>query len=51
MIPIRVVAENLKFNVNWDKRAQNVHIQQGSKAISLTVGKTEAFVENNTVTP
>ncbi|WP_339221758.1 stalk domain-containing protein [Paenibacillus sp. FSL W7-1332] len=50
MIPIRVVAENLKFNVNWDKKTQNVHIQQGSKAISLTVGKNEALVENNTVT-
>ncbi|SEK37617.1 N-acetylmuramoyl-L-alanine amidase [Paenibacillus sp. cl141a] len=50
MIPIRVVAENLKFNVNWDKKTQNVHIQQGSKAISLTVGKNEALVENDTVT-
>lgn len=50
MIPIRVVAENLKFNVNWDQKSQNVHIQQGTKAISLTVGKNEALVENNTVT-
>lgn len=50
MIPIRVVAENLKLNVKWDKKTQNVHIQQGSKAISLTVGKNEALVENNTVT-
>ncbi|WP_199794875.1 N-acetylmuramoyl-L-alanine amidase family protein [Paenibacillus faecalis] len=49
MIPIRVVAENLKFNVNWDQKTQNVHIQQGSNAISLTVGKDEALVENNTV--
>ncbi|KOP64833.1 N-acetylmuramoyl-L-alanine amidase [Bacillus sp. FJAT-18019] len=49
MIPIRVVAENLEFNVNWDQKTQNVHIQQGSNAISLTVGKEEALVENNTV--
>lgn len=50
MIPIRVVAENLKFNVNWDQNTKNVHIQQGSNAISLTVGKNEALVENNFVT-
>ncbi|MCZ1268256.1 N-acetylmuramoyl-L-alanine amidase, partial [Paenibacillus tundrae] len=39
MIPIRVVAENLKFKVNWDQKTQNVDIQEGSNAISLTVGK------------
>jgi N-acetylmuramoyl-L-alanine amidase len=50
MIPIRVVAENLKFNVNWDQKTQNVNIQQGSKAISLTVGKQEALVDNSIVT-
>lgn len=49
MIPIRVVAENLKFNVNWDQKTQNVNIQQGSNAISLTVGKEQAVVQNNTV--
>lgn len=49
MIPIRVVAENLKFNVKWDQKSQYVHIQKGSKAISLTVGKNEAFVGNNNV--
>lgn len=49
MIPIRVVAENLKFNVNWDQKTKNVNIQQGSKAITLTVGKQEASVGNTTV--
>lgn len=49
MIPIRVVAENLKFNVNWDQKTQNVNIQQGSKTITLTVGKQEAYVGNSAV--
>ncbi|WP_046216046.1 N-acetylmuramoyl-L-alanine amidase family protein [Paenibacillus wulumuqiensis] len=49
MIPIRVVAENLKFDVKWDQTTQNVHIQQGANAVSLTVGKNEASVSNNTV--
>ncbi|MEO2203873.1 N-acetylmuramoyl-L-alanine amidase family protein [Paenibacillus pabuli] len=49
MIPIRVVAENLKFNVKWDQETQNVNIQQGSNALQLTVGKEQAKVQNNTV--
>ncbi|WP_367074543.1 N-acetylmuramoyl-L-alanine amidase family protein [Paenibacillus pabuli] len=49
MIPIRVVAENLKFNVKWDQKTQNVHIEQGSNALQLTVGKEQAKVQNNTV--
>lgn len=49
MIPIRVVAENLEFNVIWDQKTQNVNIQQGSKTITLTVGKQEASVDNSTV--
>ncbi|WP_433746908.1 N-acetylmuramoyl-L-alanine amidase [Paenibacillus amylolyticus] len=49
MIPIRVVAENLKFNVKWNQKTQNVNIEQASTAISLTVGKDQATVQNNTV--
>ncbi|KGE19538.1 N-acetylmuramoyl-L-alanine amidase family protein [Paenibacillus wynnii] len=49
MIPIRVVAENLEFNVIWDQKTKDVNIQQGSKTITLTVGKQEASVDNSTV--
>lgn len=49
MIPIRVVAENLKFNVDWDQNTQNVNIQQGTQSVSLTVGKNEASVSNTIV--
>ncbi|MFU1795393.1 N-acetylmuramoyl-L-alanine amidase [Paenibacillus azoreducens] len=47
MIPIRVVAENLKFKVDWNQKTQNVKIQQNSKVISLTVGKKEAMVDKD----
>lgn len=50
MVPIRVVAENLNFNVTWDPKTQNVNIQQESKTISLTVGKHEAFIDNSPLT-
>lgn len=49
MIPIRVVAENLKFKVNWDQKSQNVKIQQNLKTISLTVNQNEATVDNKQV--
>ncbi|MEK3823423.1 N-acetylmuramoyl-L-alanine amidase [Paenibacillus sp. FSL K6-1558] len=50
MIPIRVVAENLKFNVKWDQKSQNVSIEQNAKILSLNVGKKEARVQNEKVT-
>ncbi|WP_145413021.1 N-acetylmuramoyl-L-alanine amidase family protein [Paenibacillus xylanexedens] len=50
MIPIRVVAENLKFNVKWDKKSQNVSIEQNDKVLSLNVGNKEARVQNEKVT-
>ncbi|MGO4528047.1 N-acetylmuramoyl-L-alanine amidase [Paenibacillus sp. 2TAF8] len=50
MIPIRVVAENLKFNVKWDQKSQNVSIEQNAKVLSLNVGKKEARVQNEKVT-
>ncbi|MBR2565004.1 MAG: N-acetylmuramoyl-L-alanine amidase [Paenibacillus sp.] len=49
MIPIRVVAENLKFKVSWNQKTQNVSIEQNSKVLSLNVGKTEASVQNEKV--
>nr|WP_258166408.1 N-acetylmuramoyl-L-alanine amidase family protein [Paenibacillus sp. PCH8] len=49
MIPIRVVAENLKFKVDWNQKTQHVNIAQNSKMISLGVGKKEAMVQNEVV--
>ncbi|MEC0174424.1 N-acetylmuramoyl-L-alanine amidase family protein [Paenibacillus favisporus] len=49
MIPLRVVAENLKFQVNWDQRSRSVTIQQNAKAMLLTVGKKEAKVADQLV--
>lgn len=49
MIPIRVVAENLKFKVDWDQKTHNVKIQHDSKMISLTVDQKEANVADTAV--
>ncbi|MEO2205935.1 N-acetylmuramoyl-L-alanine amidase family protein [Paenibacillus pabuli] len=50
MIPIRVVAENLKFDVDWNQQARQVKIQQNEKMISLTVDQKQAMVADKQVT-
>lgn len=50
MIPIRVVAENLKFKVDWNQQARQVKIQQNEKVISLTVDQKQAMVADKQVT-
>ncbi|MBA9087052.1 N-acetylmuramoyl-L-alanine amidase [Fontibacillus solani] len=49
MIPIRVVAESLKFKVDWDQKSRNVKIQQNARTLSLTVDQKEALVDNNII--
>ncbi|GIP26600.1 hypothetical protein J23TS9_17300 [Paenibacillus sp. J23TS9] len=49
MIPIRVVAENLKFRVDWDQKSHSVKIQQNSNIISLHVDQREAKVAEKPV--
>ncbi|MGF9700148.1 N-acetylmuramoyl-L-alanine amidase [Paenibacillus sp. MABNR03] len=50
MIPIRVVAENLEFNVDWNQQARQVKIQQNDKVISLNVDQKQATVADKQVT-
>lgn len=49
MVPIRVVAENMKFRVDWDQKSHFVKIQQNSKIISLRVDQREAKVAEKPV--
>lgn len=44
MIPIRMVTENLGFQVGWDAQNRVVSIAEGSRAINLTVGSKSALV-------
>lgn len=49
MVPLRVVAENLRFQVDWDQKAHVAKIQKDSIAMYLTVGKKEAKVADKFV--
>lgn len=50
MVPFRMIAENLGYQVEWNQTAKMVTITQGSKVIKLTVGQMTAVVDGNTVT-
>lgn len=47
MIPIRVVAEELGFDVNWEKMTGTVTIQQPGTILTLAVNKTTATVNGS----
>ncbi|GBF75915.1 N-acetylmuramoyl-L-alanine amidase [Paenibacillus sp. 598K] len=45
MIPIRMVTENLGFQVGWDAQNRGVSIAVGSRTINLAVGSKSALVD------
>ena len=45
IIPIRIVTENLGFQVGWDAQNRGVSIAEGSRTINLTVGSKSALVD------
>jgi len=45
MIPLRVVGENLGFDVAWEKKTRTVTIQKDSKVMKLVVGQKTAEVD------
>ncbi|WP_169834410.1 N-acetylmuramoyl-L-alanine amidase [Paenibacillus donghaensis] len=42
MIPIRVVVENLGFEVLWEQKSRVVTVQQAGKSVALAVGSKQA---------
>ncbi|MDO7905009.1 N-acetylmuramoyl-L-alanine amidase family protein [Paenibacillus sp. JX-17] len=49
MIPIRVVSENLGYNVGWDQNSKIVTIQSENTTITMTVGVSQADVSGQKV--
>lgn len=45
MVPLRVIIENLGYEVDWDKKTGLVTIRQGERSLQLTVGSTQAVVD------
>ncbi|WP_410768455.1 N-acetylmuramoyl-L-alanine amidase [Fontibacillus sp. BL9] len=49
MIPIRVVVEELGFDVDWDKETRTITIQQSNTELKLVVGQSTATVNGTKV--
>lgn len=50
MVPVRVIAENFGASVGWDEATQTVTVSLADKEIVLVLGKSEAFVNGESVT-
>lgn len=49
MIPIRVVVENLGFQVLWEQKTRKVTVQQDGKSVELAVGRKTADADGVTL--
>ncbi|WP_310829282.1 N-acetylmuramoyl-L-alanine amidase family protein [Paenibacillus pedocola] len=49
MIPIRVVVENLGFQVQWEQKSKKVTVQQDGKTVQLAVGSKIAEADGVTL--
>lgn len=44
LVPIRVISENLGYNVNWDNNSRKVTVKNSNKTIELFIGKKNVSV-------
>ncbi|MEK3781244.1 N-acetylmuramoyl-L-alanine amidase family protein [Paenibacillus sp. FSL R5-0810] len=49
MIPIRVVSENLGFDVRWDKSSRSVTVSSSDKSVRMVVGNAQAELDGELV--
>ncbi|OKP82351.1 N-acetylmuramoyl-L-alanine amidase [Paenibacillus sp. P3E] len=49
MVPLRMIAENLGYKVDWDQKSKTVTIEQQGKTIKLIVDQTAASVDDKTM--
>lgn len=47
MVPIRVIVENLGFDVNWDKQTRKVTITKENTIVELAIGSKAAIVDGS----
>ena len=49
MVPLRIVAENLKYKVEWQDKTKGIVIKNKGKTIALSVNKQQAIVNKKEV--
>ena len=46
LVPIRVISENLGYEVGWDNKSKKVTVKNNEKTIELVVGKKDVKVND-----
>lgn len=49
MVPIRVISENLGFDVYWNKATKTVTVQDGSQTVTMVIGSQQADINGQRV--
>lgn len=49
MVPVRIVSENMGYEVDWDNKTQTVFISNNNKKIELQIGKSTATINGKSV--
>jgi len=49
MVPFRGIGESIGASVNWDQNTRTITAYKGAKTVSLTVGNTTAYIDQNPV--
>ncbi|KAI7253892.1 hypothetical protein KC345_g11310, partial [Hortaea werneckii] len=49
MVPLRMIAENLGYKVEWNQTSKTITIEQQGKTMQLVVNQTAASVDDKTV--
>lgn len=51
LVPIRVISENLGYNVDWDNQTREVTVKNNDRIIELAIGKKEVHINgiNSTI--
>lgn len=47
LVPIRVISENLGYNVNWDNNSRKVTVKNSDKTIELFIGKKNVYINGD----
>lgn len=49
MVPLRIVSENIGYNVTWDQSTKTATIKNGTDTLQVIIGKTTAVKNGQTI--
>lgn len=49
LVPLRIIAENMGYEVDWNQKTQQAYVKGGDVDVTLTIGQNTAVVNGKTV--